>query len=246
MQEFADSVADLQKASEIDPGDYENYSTLAQVYLFQNDHAGAVDALTKAIDAYKPKKRGDPKTFTSGYILRADARLLLGDAEKDPAKQKATYEAVIADAQAVLAENEDKYPDSGLAFYRRGRAERMLQRYSDAVDSLTRAIQAVPAGADASWVSEAYLYRGICWYFIGSLDLARGDFEQASSTGGGFQDPRAYLWLGFTYHKQGDFRKAIEQYAQAIAKSPNFCAGPRQQGPGLYGSQGVRQGHREL
>jgi len=222
LQEFEDSEADLQKASEIDPGDYENYATLAQIYLFQDKRAEAIDAMTKAIEAYQPKKRGDPKIFIAGYLSRADAQQQLGDAETDPDKRKAAYEAIIADANTVLKDSEDRYPESGVAFYRRGRAERLLERYDDAVDSLTRAIQSVPAGADASWVSDAYLFRGICWYFIDSLELARGDFEQAASTGGGFSDPRVHLWIGITHHKQGDFRKAIDFYSQAIAKSPNF------------------------
>lgn len=222
LQEFDEAVADLQKAAEVDPGDFENYSTLGQIYLYQEKRSEAIDAMTKAIKTYQPEKRGDPKMFIAGYLTRADARQALGDAEKDPALRKAAYEGVVADANVVLGEYKDRYPDSGVAFYRRGRAERMLERYSDAVDSLTQAIQVVPPGADAGWVSDSYLFRGICWYFIGSLDLARGDFEQAASTGGGFGDPRVYLWIGYTYHKQGEHRKAIDYYSQAIAKAPNF------------------------
>jgi tetratricopeptide (TPR) repeat protein len=222
LRDFKKSVADLEQAIQIEPQDYENYSTLATIHQFQEDYAPATEALSKAIETYKPKKRTDPETFVMGYIMRADARLRTGEKETDPAKRQALFEAVLADAQAVLNEYEDRYPESGLAYYRRGRAERMLERYSNAVDSFTLAIQVVPANESASYMSDAYLYRGICWFYIGSLDLARLDFDRASGVGNGFNDPRVYLWTGITYHKQGDFREAIDKYSEAIAKQPNF------------------------
>jgi tetratricopeptide (TPR) repeat protein len=222
LRDFKKSVADLEKAVEIDAQDYENYSTLATVHQFQENYGPAADALTKAIETYKPKKRTDPEKFITGYIMRADARLRVGEKETDPALREAAFEAVLADAQAVLDEYEDRYPESGYAYFRRGRAERLLERYSDAVDSLTRAIQIVPAGENAAYLSDAYLYRGICWYYIGSLDLARLDFDRASGVGNGFNDPRVYLWTGITYHRQGDLREAIDSYSEAIAKAPDF------------------------
>jgi tetratricopeptide (TPR) repeat protein len=118
---------------------------------------------------------------------------------------------------------DDRFPESGYALFRRGRAERMLERYSSAVDSFTKAIQLIPGGQDVEYISDAYLYRGICFFYIGSLDLARGDFEQASATGAGFSDPRVYLWIGYTYHKQDDYRRAIDYYSEAIAKASGFA-----------------------
>lgn len=225
LREFDEAVADVKKAIEINSAtpDYEDFSTLATIYLFQDKFVEADGALGQAITAYAPKKRGEPKTFITGYLFRADTRLRLGDSIKDPALRQAAFEGVIADADAVVAEVQDRFPEAGRALYRKGRAERMLERYSDAVDSLTRAIQGVPSGQSIEYVSDAYLFRGICWYHIGSLDLARGDFEQASATGGGFGDPRVYLWIGYTYHNQEDYREAIEQYSKAIAKAPNFA-----------------------
>jgi tetratricopeptide (TPR) repeat protein len=223
LREFDQAIADVQEAIKVDPKDYETYSTLATIYLFQDKFSEASDALGEAIKAYEPKKRGEAKTFITGYIFRADARLKLGEHETDPAKKEAAFEGAIADANAVLAEYEDRFPESGRALFRRGRAERHLERYSDAVDSLTRAIQTVPAGQTIEYISDAYMFRGICWFHIGSLDLARGDFERASATGGGFQDPRIFLWIGYTHHQQGDYRQAIENYNKAIAKSPDFA-----------------------
>jgi tetratricopeptide (TPR) repeat protein len=224
MREFDKAVADLQKAAQLAPDDYENYSTLSTIQSrFQDDYAGAAESMSRAIETYKPKKLGDPEVFIAGYILRADARLKVAEKTKDAAEKTTALEGAIDDADAVLAQYEDRFPESGLALFRRGRAERMLERYSKSVDSLTKAIQLIPGGQDVEYLSDAYLYRGICFFHMGTLGLARGDFEQASATGSGFSDPRVYLWIGFTYHKQGDFRQAIDFYSQATAKASGFA-----------------------
>ncbi|HMP08100.1 MAG TPA: tetratricopeptide repeat protein, partial [Lacipirellulaceae bacterium] len=150
-------------------------------------------------------------------------RLRLAEADAEGAARTQALEGAIADANAVVDAYEDRFPETGRALYRRGRAERLLERYSDAVDSLSKAIQQVPAGQSIEYLSDAYLFRGICWYHIGSYDLARGDFEQASSIGSGFQDPRVFLWIGYTHHAQGNYRQAIEAYSNAISKAPSFA-----------------------
>jgi tetratricopeptide (TPR) repeat protein len=223
LREFDKAEADLNKASEIDPADHENFAVLANVFLFQDDYAKAVDALSKAIAAYKPEKRGEPEIFVTGYTLRADARLKLAEKEKDAAKAEEHLKAVISDANAIIDKFEGRFPEEGRAFFRKGRAERMLKQYSDAVNSFTRAVSDVPAGQDAEYMADALMYRGICWYYMGEADLARGDFEQASATGTGYQDPRIFLWIGFTHHKEGNHRDAINSYGEALAKAPNFA-----------------------
>jgi tetratricopeptide (TPR) repeat protein len=222
LHEYDKAAADLQKAVQVDPTDYENYSTLASGLLLQDMYAPAVDALTKAIDNYKPKKKTDPEKFISGYLSRADARLKLAEKETDSAKAQTALEGVIADADAVLAIYPHRFPENGRAQFRKGRAERLLKRYPEAIDSFTDSIDSVSPGQDIEYMADAYMYRGICWFYIGEEQLARGDFEQASSTGSGYQDPRPYLWIGFTHHKQGDYREAITAYNQAIAKSPTL------------------------
>src|SRR5690606_11906894 len=133
LREFDKAEADLQNAAEIDPADHENFAVLANVYLFQDDYAKSVDALTKAIDAYKPEKRGDPEVFVTGYTLRADARLKLAEKEKDAEKAEALLKAVVADADLIVEKFEGRQPEEGRAYFRKGRALRMLKQYSDAV-----------------------------------------------------------------------------------------------------------------
>jgi tetratricopeptide (TPR) repeat protein len=223
LQDFKAAEADLKRATEVDPEDYENFAMMANIYLFQNDFQRALDAITQAINAYKPKAPTDPKMYLSGYLSRADGWLRFAQETTDPEVKETAYRNVIADADAVINDNPDRFPQAGQAQYRKGRAQRMLKQYSEAVDSLTLALEGIPSGQEAEYVADAYMYRGICWYYIGSHDLARGDFEQASSVGGGFQDPRIFLWIGFTHHEQGDYRRALEAYNEAVSKAPKFA-----------------------
>lgn len=222
LGEFKEAVADVQQAGQIDPADYENFSTLATIHLYQDEFEPAIASISKAIDVYKPKKRTDPKIFIEGLLMRADARQRLGAKLDDEAERKQLYQASVEDADAILVEYKDRAPQNGIAYYRRGLALRLLEQYSKAVDSLTSAIQAVEQTQDPGYLADAFLKRGICYHYMGSEELARGDFQQASATGSGFNDPRVSLWIGFTYHLQGDYREAIKWYSTAIAKNPNF------------------------
>jgi tetratricopeptide (TPR) repeat protein len=223
LEEYDKAAEDIKKAVEVAPDDYENYSTMASMLLLQDSFGPAVDALTKAIDTYKPTKVGMPVKFVDGYLSRADARLKLAEKETDADKRKAALEGVIADADAVLALYGDRFPYTGRAYFRKGRAQRMLEDYGAAIDSFTDAIGSVPAGQDIEYLADALMYKGICWYYMDQPELARGDFEQASATGGGYQDPRVFLWIGHTHHVQGNFREAIAAYNGAIAKAPHLA-----------------------
>jgi tetratricopeptide (TPR) repeat protein len=223
LQDFKAAEADLRKAAEVAPEEYENYAVLANIFLFQENFQAANDALSEAIKAYKPEQPTDPKIYLGGYLSRADAWLRLGEKATDQALAQTAFQNAIADADVVINDNPDRFPEAGMAYFRRGRAQRMLQLYSEAVDSFTLALEVIPGGQEVQYVADAYMYRGICWYYIGSHDLARGDFEQASSVGGGFGDPRIFLWIGLTHHKEGEYRKAVEAYSEAIAKSPKFA-----------------------
>ncbi|RIK87185.1 MAG: hypothetical protein DCC67_02120 [Planctomycetota bacterium] len=221
LGEYEKAEADVRRAMEVDPADFENFMAAANVFLNQNKFQEAIDALSRAIEAYVPERPGDPPKFVGGYLSRADAYLKYAENETDSAKAQAALQAVINDADALLSTSEDR-PESGAAFYYKGRALRVLQRYSDAVAAFTKAIQKGTA-RDASYLADAIYFRGICWYYLGEAELARGDFEQASSTGGGYQDPRIFLWIGYTHHTQGDYRAAIDSYNEAIAKAPNLA-----------------------
>ena len=220
LREFEDGIADLNKAAELDPADYETYQRLASVHLAEEDYQLSIDAMSKAIEHYEPEENSDPDTYINGYLQRAAARMTL--AKKDnrtPEQSSELYKAVVADAQSVLEEFPDRYPESGLALYRLGTAQRMQGLFGEAITSFTDAIQLVPAG-EGSYIGEAYLLRGICWFYQDDNNLARGDFKEAAAKS--LEDPRPYLWIGYTQAKENEYRKAIESYGEAAARNPNF------------------------
>jgi tetratricopeptide (TPR) repeat protein len=220
LQQFDEAIVDLEKAISIDPEDHESYSTLASVHVGAEHLEQAIEMMSNAIAKYQPEERTDPDIFYIGYLQRAQWRIQLAKELDDPDKKKELYEAVIADCDVILKEYPDTYPQTGQTLFQRGVAQRMLGRFSEAIKSLTDAIQAVPPGEVPSYLADAYLKRGICWHYQGQDTLARGDFDQASSIN--YEDPLAYFWLGITYAQEGDFREAIRHYSDAIAKNPNF------------------------
>ncbi len=222
LSEVEEGIADLTKAIELDAEDHETYQALANVYLREEDYQLAVDVLSKAIDNYVPEESSEPNTYIFGYLQRAAARMKLAKEGELPAEQASKlYDAVVADSEEILAEYPDRFPESGLAMFRSGTALRMKGLFSEAIIAFTDAIQLIPPGADSNYVGEAYLIRGICWFYQDQNNLARGDFREAASQVQG--DPLPYLWIGFTHAKEGNYRRAIESYGEAASKNPTFA-----------------------
>ncbi len=222
LRETEQGIEDLKKSIELDPEEYETYYRLANVYGFDEDYAMVIEPLTNAIKYYEPEESSDPEIFIGGYLLLADARIKLASDEETSVEQRNTlYEKVIEDVQVVLDEFPDRFPESGNALYFRGLALRMLSRYGEAIKALTDSIQLIPADNEANYLGEAYLKRGVCWLNQGENGLARRDFEQAASLN--FEDPLPHLFIGFTYAKEEEYRKAIDSYSEAISKSGNFA-----------------------
>ncbi len=219
LRQTDEGIADLEKSIELDPEVYETYFRLANIYLFLEDYEPAIEALTNTIKYYEPEESTDPKIFVNGYLVRADAEMrLAGQEETPPEEREKLYTQVIADAETVLEEYPDRFPESGNALFFKGKALRMLLRYGEAIKALTDSIQAAPSGGEANYLPEAFLKRGICWLNQGEPNLARRDFEQAASLN--YEDSLPYLWIGYTYSHQKDYRKAIESFGESIAKNP--------------------------
>ena len=223
LDEHEAAMESLQSAAELEPGNYENYSAMAAILLRQDDFDGAVNAYTRAIETYQPEKRTDPITFVEGYLRRAQVRLVMGSEsiDDDPDASAAAYEAVITDADSVLEQYEDRYPElAGTAHYQKGLAQRMLGRYGESIESLTRAIQTT-SGAGVNYLADAYIRRGICWQNQGYGALARKDFERAISIN--FESPLPHFWIGLSYAAEGNFREAINHYSDAADLRDDFA-----------------------
>ncbi len=221
LREFDEGIVDFQKAIELDPEDYETYQRLATLYLAEEDYQDGIDALSKAIEFYEPEQSSEPDSNINGYLQRAEGRMLLAKLQETSAKERnLLYEGVIEDTDAILREFPDRFPQSGVALHRRGMALRMQNKYEEAITAFTDAIQLIPPGNEATYTGEAYLLRGICWFYQGQNKLARGDFKEAASKS--LEDPRPYLWIGYTQAEEQEFRKAIESYGEAAARNPSY------------------------
>jgi tetratricopeptide (TPR) repeat protein len=99
-------------------------------------------------------------------------------------------------------------PTDGMPHYQLGVAYRMLKRFDDAIEEFSAAIK-----LDAD-LSDAYLRRGVCWYYKDEFNLAQSDFEDAA--GVNFNDPRPLTWKGMALVRQGLVRDAINAYSQAL------------------------------
>ncbi len=222
LQEYEEGIADLRKSAELKPDDYKTFERLASVHQAEEDLSASIDALTKAIELYEPEESSEPETFINGLLRRASMRMTLAkEDDQTNENREQLYALVVDDAEAVLEEFPDRVPESGVALYRLGTAKRMQELYEDAITALTDAINLVSTSGESDYVGQAYLLRGICWFYMGQNSLARGDFKEAASRS--FSDPLPYLWIGFTQAKEGDYRKAIESYGEAAAKSPTFA-----------------------
>ncbi len=99
-------------------------------------------------------------------------------------------------------------PTEGMPHYQLGVAYRMLKRFDDAIEEFSTAIKLDPD------LTDAYLRRGVCWYYKDEFGLAGSDFDDAA--GVNFNDPRPLTWKGMALVRQGLTRDAINAYSQAL------------------------------
>ena len=222
------AIESFQQAIKINPKDYEAYFALGIVYLRLEAYQDAVNQFGKAIENYSPKPGQEDVPFIQGYLTRSSTFIELGKATKDPAAQKAAYQAAFDEAQKVVSQLDQKNPSQRLylaaALSSRGVAERMLDQFGPAIRTFTQAIdlRTTPEADETTtrFLADAYFRRGICFHLIGEDKMAISDFESAAHLVS--DDPRANLWEGFTYARMGDYHQALRAYGDAIAASDRF------------------------
>jgi tetratricopeptide (TPR) repeat protein len=224
-----EAIDDLKQAIKLNPDDYEAYYTLGIVDMRKEDYTDAVEQFAKAVQHYKPKPGQEGQPYVQGYLSLATAHMEAGKASKDPAAQKADYQASYDAAQKLVQQLDEKNPLQynavAAALFSRGVAERMLGQLGTAIRSFTKAIEMrLKSPADDSttgFLTDAYFRRGICFHLIGESKMAISDFQNAAHIDPS-GDPRASLWEGFTYAKTGDYHQALKAYGDAIAASDRY------------------------
>ncbi len=166
----------------------------------------------------KPWESRDPLEPQAERVLmlRAEAMITIANQMQDASRQE-LYRAAMADCEKIL--QLDARPEIlAQAHFNRGHALRMLGELEKAVDAFTQAIRKFPR------YSEAYLRRGICYFYLHRDEAAVQDFQVAAANPvNPFQyDPRAKLWEGLTSARQERFQDAINSYTRAIQASPSY------------------------
>jgi Flp pilus assembly protein TadD len=106
-------------------------------------------------------------------------------------------------------------PEDGAPYLFAGIAYRFMNRYDDAIDAFTAALQRDQFDA------EAYLRRGIVWFYKGEYGIAWADFDEAAIIL--YDDPQPELWKGLSRARQGRWLEAINAYAVALEYNDKFA-----------------------
>jgi tetratricopeptide (TPR) repeat protein len=155
-------------------------------------------------------EEASPDTLTSGqvYLYRAVANLGIAT-NSSSADKHSLYQSVIFDCDKALEFN----PDTVEALYQKGVAQRLSGDLEAAIDSFTDSLDL------AAGFNEARLRRGIAYYYLDDMSLARGDFERCQESQA---DGRAAFWIGVTYAREGEYNDAVRYYTQAIRENPSY------------------------
>jgi tetratricopeptide (TPR) repeat protein len=112
---------------------------------------------------------------------------------------------------------EDRSQEKADAFYQLGNAFRFLGRFDEAIDSYGNAI------ANNSNDVEAYLRRGIVWFYKGEYDIAWNDFDDAASIVRMRDEPYPEFWKGLAKAKQGAWLDAVNSYTESLLRDRKFA-----------------------
>ncbi|MDZ4818996.1 MAG: tetratricopeptide repeat protein [Planctomycetota bacterium] len=151
-----------------------------------------------------------------------------GMAEPDPNAEmiRTLMEEKKYDEAAKLLEESVKVdPKDYIAMSQLGVVYRMLHRYDDSIEQLTKAVEVLNSaveGADYDKLAEVLLRRGIVWLLKGEPGIALADLEAAASYN--FYDPRPEMWRGLALMRMDKSRDAIMAYTAALRLENNYTA----------------------
>ena len=114
-------------------------------------------------------------------------------------------------------------------YFLSGVKARQQEKYSEAIQDLTKVIELNPEDA------EAYYFRGFTHYSQGEHKHAIEDFTKAIELNPG--DAEVYHFRGFIYYNQGEHEHAIKDFTKAIELNPDYAEAYLVRGA-AYDSQG--------
>lgn len=197
--DFKTAVEQFSQAIEKRPG-------FAEAYLFRGlarteiaDYENAIKDLTICLEL-------DPNFSDQAHYFRGNAKAGLKK-----------YKEAIDDYTLAIYKNPDY-----LAFFKRGMANFHQNDFHRAIPDFDISIRLQPD------YQEAYLYRGIALYQIGSMADARQDLERATNALP--DNAQAFYYSGLTKSAMQNNYFAIEDFNKAIELDPAFSDAYRSRG----------------
>jgi Tfp pilus assembly protein PilF len=110
-------------------------------------------------------------------------------------------------------------PKEPMSYYGQGIVYRQLNQLDDAVRAFSTALNSLP---DGDLKADAYLRRGVVWFYKGEYGIAWEDFDEAAGLLP--EQPIPVLWKGLARARQDRWLEAVNDYASAIDLNPRFAA----------------------
>ncbi len=206
QKRYAEAVADLEKAIELRPNQYQAYASLAQAYVQQKQVGEAVKAFDGAVAAAESLMvAGDLDVGTLALLLRNRARLQLE--RKDPA-------AAVKDLRRAAGLEPAGSPGRGLACEELGYALTLLGRSEEALKAFNDSLAARPQNADTLRRRAELLFRMKRW-----AEAADG-FGQYLRCGGK-PTARIYSLRGLARSRASNGEGALEDFTAALEMDPD-------------------------
>jgi tetratricopeptide (TPR) repeat protein len=196
--DYQGAIADYNKAIYINPGIAVFYSNRAYAYRFIDKHKEAINDYTKAIEI---SPDNSDFYFQRGTVYR----------EYFNDKDSAIRDYKISESK-MNPSTSSQYSWRGYVRYN------YLQRYQDAINDYTKAIELNPGNAD--------LHRDRALVYVGFKKdlLAIADYTKALDFGSGDESWRRvyYFERGRIYHRMDKYPQAIADYKKSY---PKECVG---------------------
>lgn len=142
-QQFDSAYFYLSKAIELDPDFAEAYNNRASVaFDLEHPFEQIKKDAEKALNIFKDRLKKDPYNSSTRYQI-AEAYMTL--------KEKEKAREIIAEMIPHLNKQIELYPDAYLLYYKRGMANKILEREADAMTDMRKAMQINPECPFMQW-----------------------------------------------------------------------------------------------
>jgi tetratricopeptide (TPR) repeat protein len=235
LLKFGKAVNDFNNYLNTNPADAEAMVLCAEAYFGKEETEPAMQLLDKAL-ALNPKidwyfMRGQAHMQTQNILAaKNDFNEVLRRSPNHVAALRGLADAHYAEnhlleAQSLYMQAVNLNPNDPLSQLHYGIAQARLTNYTGALNTLTDLVISFDP-------SVGYSTRGFCQYKLGAFDAARADAQAALQAG--ISNVDAWHLLGLLEAHDGNARKAIEYFDEAIAINPDHAHAWYNAGKTLY------------